>query len=148
MSKLHGDLCGRHIDGKLHLWEVAAISSESRELPTFEIHIDKLTECREEWFGHKPPSDSAHALAHAWPETPAEDAFPVGLSESGRQIDRWQWIKIMNADLAQPIILSAAGWVMDGAHRIAKAILHNRSTILCKQFAKDPPPGTVVEENE
>jgi hypothetical protein len=51
---------------------------------------------------------------------------------------------LMNAaDLAYPIILSADGAVMDGRHRVAKALLEGRATIDVVQFAEDPPPDFV-----
>jgi hypothetical protein len=50
---------------------------------------------------------------------------------------------IAEADLAYPIILAADGRVMDGMHRVAKALLHGRETIDAVQFEVDPPPDHV-----
>jgi hypothetical protein len=47
------------------------------------------------------------------------------------------------ADLSFAIILSAEGRVMDGMHRVAKAVLLGRSTIEAVQFADDPAPDYV-----
>jgi len=47
------------------------------------------------------------------------------------------------ADLSFPIILSASGAVMDGRHRVAKAIREGRTTIAAVQFEKDPEPDHV-----
>jgi hypothetical protein len=47
------------------------------------------------------------------------------------------------ADLSFPIILSADGGVMDGMHRIARALLEGRAHISAKRFASDPPPDHV-----
>ena len=47
------------------------------------------------------------------------------------------------ADLAYPIILAADGAVMDGRHRVAKALLERRATIDAVQFAEDPMPDFV-----
>lgn len=47
------------------------------------------------------------------------------------------------ADLAYPIILAADGAVMDGRHRVAKALFEGRATINVVQFAEDPPPDFV-----
>jgi hypothetical protein len=50
-------------------------------------------------------------------------------------------VRLINAaDLAYPIILSASGEVMDGMHRVAKALLLGREEIDAVQFADDPPP--------
>jgi hypothetical protein len=53
------------------------------------------------------------------------------------------------ADLRFPIILSSEGRVMDGMHRVAKAVLLGRATIEAVQFTDDPAPDYVgVEPNE
>jgi len=50
--------------------------------------------------------------------------------------------RIQDVDLAYPIILSADGHVMDGMHRVAKALMLGQSTITAVQFEHDPPPDT------
>jgi len=47
------------------------------------------------------------------------------------------------ADLSFPIILSCDGSVMDGMHRVAKAVLLRRATIEAVQFTDDPEPDYV-----
>lgn len=47
------------------------------------------------------------------------------------------------ADLNFPIILSADGSVMDGMHRVARAVLLQRVSIEAVQFATDPEPNYV-----
>ena len=47
---------------------------------------------------------------------------------------------IEEADLSYPIILSSEGRVMDGMHRVAKAMLNRHETIEAVQFTKDPEP--------
>jgi len=48
-------------------------------------------------------------------------------------------IKLVNdADLSYPILLNENGAIIDGKHRLAKAILEGRKTILAKRFIKDP----------
>ena len=47
------------------------------------------------------------------------------------------------ADLSYPIILSADGSVMDGMHRVARAVLLGRATIEAVQFNVDPEPDYV-----
>jgi len=49
---------------------------------------------------------------------------------------------IAAADLCFPIILSSDGSVMDGMHRVAKAVLLGRATIEAVQFEEDPAPTT------
>jgi hypothetical protein len=47
---------------------------------------------------------------------------------------------IQKTDLKYPIILSADGTVMDGMHRVAKALIEGRETIDAVKFDKDPDP--------
>jgi hypothetical protein len=47
------------------------------------------------------------------------------------------------ADLSYPIILAADGGVMDGRHRLAKALREGRATIDTVQFTDDPPPDYI-----
>ncbi len=50
---------------------------------------------------------------------------------------------VQDADLAYPIILSADGRVMDGMHRVMKAVLEDRNEIEAVQFIEDPEPDYV-----
>jgi hypothetical protein len=50
---------------------------------------------------------------------------------------------IWETDLRYPIILSADGRVMDGMHRVAKAYLEGRPTVLAVQLEVDPEPDFV-----
>jgi hypothetical protein len=47
---------------------------------------------------------------------------------------------IEGVDVSHPIILGVDGRVMDGMHRIAKALLEGRSTISAVQFSTHPDP--------
>ena len=47
------------------------------------------------------------------------------------------------ADLSFPIILAADGSVMDGMHRVAKAVREGHQTIDAVQFSEDPEPDYV-----
>ena len=46
---------------------------------------------------------------------------------------------VLEADLSYPIILNQDGAVIDGRHRIARAIIEGRETIKAKRFLVDPP---------
>lgn len=46
---------------------------------------------------------------------------------------------VLNADLKYPIILDDEGYVMDGRHRIAKALLEEKESILAVRFEETPP---------
>lgn len=45
---------------------------------------------------------------------------------------------VMNADLKYPIILDEEGYVMDGRHRICKALYEEKEFILAVRFSKTP----------
>jgi hypothetical protein len=47
--------------------------------------------------------------------------------------------RVMDADLSHPIIFNADGSLMDGAHRIVKALIEERETIDAVRFEAEPP---------
>jgi hypothetical protein len=50
---------------------------------------------------------------------------------------------IQEADFGFPVILSSDGRVMDGMHRVAKALLLGRSHVNAVRFPSDPEPDYV-----
>lgn len=50
---------------------------------------------------------------------------------------------IQSANLKYPIILSKGGRVMDGMHRVGKAVLKGLKTIQAVQFKEDPQPDFI-----
>jgi hypothetical protein len=50
---------------------------------------------------------------------------------------------MLDCDLAFPIILSSDGRVMDGMHRICKALFENRAEIEAVRFVHDPEPDYI-----
>ncbi|MNY59817.1 hypothetical protein D3C86_1963000 [compost metagenome] len=50
---------------------------------------------------------------------------------------------MLAADLAYPIILDSAGRVMDGMHRVSKALMQGATQITAVQFEQDPAPDYV-----
>ncbi|MFP6660761.1 MAG: hypothetical protein VCB78_04785, partial [Myxococcota bacterium] len=50
---------------------------------------------------------------------------------------------IEETDLSFPIILAADGRVMDGMHRVAKAVLEGINTVDAVRFESDPEPDHV-----
>ena len=47
---------------------------------------------------------------------------------------------IRDVDPSHPVILGSDGRVMDGMHRIARAVLEGRTTIRAVRFSTDPEP--------
>jgi hypothetical protein len=50
---------------------------------------------------------------------------------------------IRDSDLAYPVILSSDGRVMDGMHRVCKALLGGRTEVEVVRFLTDPEPDFV-----
>ena len=55
---------------------------------------------------------------------------------------------VMDADLSFPIILDEDGYVMDGRHRIAKALFEGKETIKFVRFEKTPAPDYFEDEKK
>jgi hypothetical protein len=55
---------------------------------------------------------------------------------------------IAETDLVHPIILSADGRVMDGMHRVCKALSERRDTIAAVQFEENPDPDYIDADIE
>ena len=53
---------------------------------------------------------------------------------------------VMNADLSYPIILDEDGDIMDGRHRIMKALYLGEETIKAVRFDVNPDPCRVIED--
>ena len=52
---------------------------------------------------------------------------------------------VIDADLKFPIILDEDGELMDGRHRIMKAMLENKKTIKAVRFEENPSPCKVTD---
>ena len=53
--------------------------------------------------------------------------------------------QVMNADLSYPIIMDEEGFIMDGWHRVTKALLEGKETIKAVRFDSTPAPDYVKE---
>lgn len=52
---------------------------------------------------------------------------------------------VLDADLSYPIILDEDGEIMDGRHRVMKAILNGRETIKAVRFDENPAPCRILD---
>jgi hypothetical protein len=110
----------RHIAGRELIWDVHRLIQLSRELPVRQVPLASIVELDEcFWF-------------------PREGATCREVAEHARLIAA--------TDLAHPIILAADGRVMDGMHRVCKALLENRTTIAAVQFRATPEPDHIDVE--
>jgi len=54
---------------------------------------------------------------------------------------------VQDADLSYPIILDEDGEIMDGRHRVMKAILEGQETIKAVRFDENPSPCEIEEKS-
>jgi hypothetical protein len=108
------------VDGKKHTWYVKRLWALAENMPTFEYDIATFRGFEEDyWFGDRHKPTLMKVLEHQQ--------------------------KIARADLLYPIILSESGLVMDGIHRICRAYLENRKSILAVRFLVNPE-ADVIED--
>ena len=98
----------------LDAWDVDRLIELSRDLPVRHIEVSSISEL-----------DAAH-----WSPT---QALTV------RQITE-HFRLVREVDPSYPIILAADGRVMDGMHRVIRALLDGRTTIAAVQFEIQPEP--------
>lgn len=48
---------------------------------------------------------------------------------------------VLEADMQYPIILDEDGWIIDGRHRVCKALLEGHETIKAVRFEVNPSPA-------
>lgn len=114
----------RQVDGALHIWDVDLLVSAASELPVRRIPLAEIAELDEPY----------------WFEPTGHDATCRRVLEHARLVQE--------ADLSHPIILSSDGRVMDGMHRVGKALLHGRREIDAVRFEVDPEPHFVDRDPE
>ena len=107
----------RPSDRGLLSWDVDRLVELSQSLPRKRVPLNAIRELDEIWVSDDEPLTWRTIVAH------------MELIEA--------------ADLSFPIILSAAGAVMDGMHRVAKAVMEGREEIEAVQFDEDPAPDHV-----
>jgi hypothetical protein len=109
----------RVIDNKRHVWNVERLWATSAGLPVTEVLLTSIAEVEQDcWFETRVPTIRA-VSAHCR--------------------------RIMDADLAQPIILHSDGALMDGGHRIARALLEGRTSLPAVRFTIGPEPDVIDE---
>lgn len=96
-------------------WDVDRLIVLAEGLPEFDLAVDSIRELdTDHWFSLGPEPTVRRIIEH------------VRL--------------IGGVDPAYPIILGADGRVMDGMHRVARAVLEGRPTVRAVRFTVDPLP--------
>lgn len=102
---------------ELLAWDVDRLVRLSSSLPRKRVPLREIRELDEAWHADEEQPTWRSVIEH------------VRLIEA--------------ADLSYPIILSATGEVMDGMHRVVKAVLRGDTEIVAVQFDEDPEPDHV-----
>jgi hypothetical protein len=104
--------------GGLDAWDVDRLVELSKDLPVDEVPLDSIDEI-----------DSVY-----W--------FDDELRPTVRRVvDHLRLV--IDVDVGYPIILGHDGRVMDGMHRLARAMLEGRTTIRAVRFTDHPEPDVV-----
>jgi hypothetical protein len=100
----------------LDAWDVARLVELSAGLPVVDVEVAAIAEV-----------DSPYWFDASGPPPTVRDVV-----EHMRLVE--------NVDASYPIILGIDGRVMDGMHRVARALLDGRRTIATVQFQHQPTP--------
>lgn len=98
------------------IWDCERLVALTKQLPRETVSLDSIRELDEAYWRHE---GETHMTCRE-------------LVDHARLV--------LEADLRFPIILSADGRVMDGMHRVAKALLEGRGVIEVVRFERDPEP--------
>jgi hypothetical protein len=99
----------------LDAWDVDRLIEASTDLPVTDVAVDSIREVDTDyWFAYGPVPTVRRIIE--------------------------QVRLVQDVDCSYPIILGADGRVMDGMHRIARAILEGRATVRAVRFVLDPEP--------
>ena len=100
----------------LDAWDVDRLVELSKDFPVKQVALDSIDEL-----------DSVY-----WFDDRRERPTVLRVVDHARLIEE--------VDMSHPVILGRDGRVMDGMHRIAKALLEGRATIDAVQFEIHPEP--------
>ncbi|MEF3309978.1 GNAT family N-acetyltransferase [Paenibacillus sp. GYB004] len=96
----------RMINGRRHVWDVEKLWKRSENLPVVKIRVDSIQELDQDcWFGY------------------GSTSVPT-IRNVAKHCKR-----IVEADMSYPIIVTADGLLVDGGHRLAKALLNGQTEI-------------------
>ena len=92
------------------VWNVANLVDRARSLTPFDL-----------------PLAAIYSGSSVW--SPVSSAY--GLAEQMR--------RVLDVDTSRPIILDHQGFIMDGWHRVARALVDGKATIKAVRFEETPP---------
>ena len=104
-------------DGK-YQWRVSRLLKLSEDLEVFELPLQCLN---------------------------IYNLYPKDIASTKEFVEHVKRVNL--ADLKCPIILDEEGYVMDGRHRVCKALLENKKSIKAVRFSATPSPCIVKEDS-
>jgi len=109
----------RWVDGHLHSWDVRKLLVSAEDLPVLKIPLSDIKEIDEPyWFGDGGEAPTCRRIMdHA--------------------------AQVAGTDLAYPILLCADGRIMDGMHRVMKAVGLGHETVKARKLLATPPPDFI-----
>jgi hypothetical protein len=108
------------INGKKLIWDVSRLIELSKDFPVRDVTISSIANFDDVcWFNSDEKPTCRAVAEHAK--------------------------RIMAVDLSYPIILSQAGNVMDGLHRVARAFLDGNVYVKAVRFTIDPEPDQIED---
>lgn len=106
----------RKIGPDVHVWDVHRLIRLSKAHAPQMMALTAFSELDEDW----------------WYDHASDRPTPRALADHMRLV--------LAADLAYPVLLSADGRLMDGMHRLVKALVEGRSHVAAIRFPVTPPP--------
>lgn len=97
-----------YTDGDM-VWMVPNLIEKSKNLPVFDLPIAAI-----------------HSGGHVW----GDDASPYAIAEHVK--------RAMDVDTSHPVIMCQRGFIMDGWHRVLRALIDGVPTIKAVRFEKTP----------
>lgn len=106
----------RLVDGEAHIWDVHRLVELSRDLPVLLVEVDAIAEVDERW----------------WFQDEDDPPTPRGIASHVQLVEE--------ANLEYPIILCADSRLMDGMHRVVRALSRGETCIKAVRFKETPAP--------
>lgn len=102
-------------DGKRYIWYTERLWELAKDLPEYEVEVERFEELdRDCWFSESKPPTIREVAGHCQ--------------------------RINEADLRIPVIINDNGRLMDGGHRLARALIEGRKTVKAVRFEEMPEP--------
>ena len=114
------DRTTQKVGEKYHVWHTERLWEATKDFPVIDIEIESLR----------------HLDVVCW----FDDAFKATLRNVVEH-----FVRMENVDTDIPIILDPDGQIVDGAHRVAKAMANGQITIKAVQMLEVPPPDEIVD---